>query len=119
MPHAHGGVLRIVEQVHLLQPRGSVLGVFRAFALFLQPVGQLLDRHGARADDAQRPLPAAGPLGGRAQRVKLLTRQFLSAAQVKIRHDGERRAHLLAGVKPRQKALRRGLFELNEPGHQP
>ena len=119
MPHAHGGVLRVVEQVHLLEPCGGVLGVVRGLALFLEPVGQLLDRHGARADDAQRPLPAAGTLGGGAQRVELLTRQFLSAAQVKIRHDGERRAQLFTGVKPRQKALRRGLLELDEPGHQP
>ena len=48
-----------------------------------------------------------------------LRTQKVFATQVEVRHDGERRAHLLAGVKPRQKALRRGLLELDEPGHQP
>ena len=106
-------------EIALIALCGGVLGVVRGLALFLEPVGQLLDRHGARADDAQRPLPAAGTLGGGAQGVKLLTRQFLSAAQVEVRHDGERRAQLLTGIKPRQKALRRGLLERDEPGHQP
>ena len=119
MPHAHGGVLRIVEQVHLLEPCGGIFCVFRALALFLQPVGQLLDRHGARADDAQRPLPAARTLGSGAQGVELGLGQFPAAAEVIVCHDGERRAQLFTGVKPRQKALRRGLLERDEPGHQP
>ena len=119
MPHAHGGVLRVVEQVHLLEPCGGVLGVVRGLALFLEPVGQLLDRHGARADDAQRPLPAAGTLGGGAQGVELGLRQLLAAAEVIVRHDGERRAQRLTSVKLRQKALRRGLLERDEPSHQP
>lgn len=102
MPHAHGGVLRIVEQVQFLQPRGGVLGVFRAFALFFsRSVSSLTDM--ARADDAQRPLPAARALEA-ARSASSSGLVSSSAAQVKIRHDGVSVAHLLAGVKPRQKA---------------